>query len=117
MAERLDFAFNQRHFLNIHMCINAFINRFGINKRTNLTTSTFEASERYQQLTNNPLIVDSNLYKMITEKGSDLDYRKHSKRVWTEILYGDDHRNYFPEMNQREIQSLTGMSSNFFYSS
>ena len=110
MSDRLDYQFNKKHFLNIHMVINGLINKFGINKRNQTHTSTFEAGERYLQLTKNPLIVDSNLFKMIIEKGTDLDYRKQSKRIWSEILYGDNHRDYFPQMNERDIKSLTGMS-------
>ena len=59
MSDRLDYHFSRQHFLNIHMTINAFINKFGINKRSQTTTSTFEARERYLQLTKNPMIVDS----------------------------------------------------------
>lgn len=115
MSDRLDYYFSRDHFLNIHMTINAFINKFGINKRNQTTTSTFEANERYLQLTNNPMIVDSELYKMIIEKGSDLDYRKQSKNVWIEILFGEGHRKYFPSLTEREIKSLTGMSFFFIF--
>ena len=108
LSTELTFAFAKRHFLNIHMIINSFINAFGINKRTLATHRTFTDLERWQQLTKNDYIIETDLYKVITDSEHDLHYKKRSKAIWTESYHDESIlRGAFFRMNRTQIMSLT----------
>ena len=109
LSSELTIKFAKQHFLKIHMIINGLLNCFGINKRSLATTRTFTDAERFEQLTKNNLIVDTPLYKLITEIDHDLNYKKRSNAFWTEVNW-DDYllRNAFFRLTRDQIRSLTG---------
>ena len=114
LSGELTFDFAKRHFLKVHMIINSFLNCFGINKRSLGTNRTFTDLERYLQLTKNNLIIESDLYKLITQvdnddKFHDLHWKKRSKNIWSEIIHDQSIlRGAFFRLNIKQIQSLTG---------
>ena len=108
LASEFTIRWGERHFLEIHMIINGFLNAFGINKRTLGKTRTFTDIERFAQLTKNEFIIDTPLYNLITTPDHDLHYTKRGQACWSEIFYDDSQlRNAFFRMSVKQIQSLT----------
>ena len=80
-----------------------------MNRRTGKNSRMFESDERFILLTNNPLILKTEMYKFIMDQDHDFWWKKRAKSIWIEIDYeSSELRNSFPKMTKRQIASLTG---------
>ena len=104
----LNLDFFRKHWLTIHMYVNAILNRFG---RLNPQRPTFPDEQRYIMIHNNDMIVDTNLSDLIVEPNHDLEWKKRSTRIWREYQYDDPTLlDFFPAFTEMQLNSLNGGS-------
>ena len=108
LNNNLNLEFFNKHWLKIHMFVNAILNRFG---RLNPIRPTFTDEERFVMINNNSMIIDTNLSDHIAQPGHDLEWKKRSTRVWKEFEYDDANLlGLFPTLNEKDLNSLNGGS-------
>ena len=95
-----------KHWLKQHRFINSILNRFG---KLCPQKQTFHDRSRFEIITRNPLIVETNISSEMFDQNSIYFWKKRAARIWKEINFDDsEFLGRFPTCSEEDLHKLTG---------